>query len=110
MKAQVIETKKSLSNMEFEFLCDKGVVELFVGNEYTFINYEDDEFYFYYDAEKETFGGQGAYELTEDQLNKIANTIEERYQDDLKEKREMENAPFSVDHYEMYGLSESMFI
>ncbi|MEO2061939.1 MAG: hypothetical protein ABGW97_03065 [Christiangramia sp.] len=96
--------------MEFEFLFDVAVVEQFAGSEYTFINYNDDEFYFYYDAEKETFEGQGAYELTDDQLNEIANAVEERYQDDLKEKREMENAPFSVDHYEMYGVSESMFI
>lgn len=100
----------TLTSKKFNSLFSNGITEAFGGNEYTFINYDDDEFYFYYDAEQETFEGQGAYQLTEDQLNQIAKAIDERYQEDLKEKQELENAPFSIDYYEEYGVSRAMFI
>ena len=100
---------KTLSSSKFKTLFENGIIEPFSGSEYTFTNY-DEEFYFYYDAEKQEFEDQGEYKLTEDQLNTIANAIDKKYQEDLTEERESENAPFAIDHYEEYGVSRSMFI
>lgn len=101
---------KTLTQPKFESLFSQGIVEHFAGDEFTFINYQNEEFYFYYDAASQKFEDQGAYKLTEDQLDTIAKAIDEKYQEFLEEEKESENAPFAVDHYEEYGVSRSMFI
>lgn len=101
---------KTLSKSEFNSLFKDALVEPFAIPDYTLINYDDDEFYFYYNAENRVLETKGDYKLTEDQFETIAKAIEKKYQEYLEEEREIENAPMIVDHYELYGVSPSMFI
>lgn len=80
---------KTLSQEKFESLFDNAVVERFCSAEYTFINYDEDEFYFYYDAENKTFNDSGEYKLNENQLEKIAEKIDEHYVEDKEEIDEL---------------------
>lgn len=101
---------KTLSQSEFNSLFKNAIVEAFAIPEYTLINYEEDEFYFYYNAEQRVLETKGFYKLTEDQFETIAKAIEEKYQKYLQDQSEIENAPIGIDYYEMYGVSPSMFI
>ncbi len=96
-----------LSKTEFDLLFEGADAEQFAGTDFTLTNYDDDEFYFYYDAIQDEITDQGDYELTEIQLYKVKKVLFERYKEYLEENRE--ETPVT-DYYEHYGVSRASFL